>query len=211
MELASLTTGQYTPAFGAAGTPQPPPVAEGPAGSVASAGDEQTRGVAASEKQAGAGERDDAASREEAASDATEERELEELQARDREVRAHEQAHMAAAGRYATHGAAFDYTRGPDGRQYATGGEVSISTSEVAGDPEATLRKMEQVRRAALAPTEPSAQDLRVAADASAAATRARQEIAREARDENRQDASRAYGDTAALQSGEAGSIDLMA
>ena len=34
-----------------------------------------------------------------------------------------------------------------------TGGEVGISTSAIAGDPEATLRKMEQVRRAALAPS----------------------------------------------------------
>jgi hypothetical protein len=47
----------------------------------------------------------------------------------------------------------------PDGCDYALGGEVAIDTSAIAGDPEATLRKMEQIRRAALAPANPSGQD----------------------------------------------------
>ena len=69
---------------------------------------------------------------------------------------------------------------GRDGKQYATGGEVQISTSEVAGDAEATVRKMEQVQRAALAPADPSAQDRRVAAQAAAEAARARVEVGRQ-------------------------------
>jgi len=69
---------------------------------------------------------------------------------------------------------------GPDGKMYAVGGEVKLDVSEVPGDPEATVRKMEQVRRAALAPLEPSPQDLRVAAIAAQEATEARIEAARE-------------------------------
>lgn len=89
------------------------------------------------------------------------------LAGREREVIAHEQAHSAVGGRYA--GApSYSYTRGPDGRSYISGGEVSIDVSPVPNDPEATLRKMEVVQRAALAPAEPSGQDLRVAAAARA-------------------------------------------
>lgn len=135
--------------------------------------------------------------------------ELKQLQARDREVRAHEQAHLAAAGQYAKGGASFSYTRGPDGRNYATGGEVGISTSAVSGDPEATLRKAEQVRRAALAPAEPSTQDLKVAAQATATASQARQDIAAQSR--AAQDGIKAYGEAGALPSSERGGIDLRA
>lgn len=88
---------------------------------------------------------------------------IRELAARDREVKSHEQAHQAVGGQYA--GAMeFSYTQGPDGKRYATAGEVGISVGPVPNDPEATLRKAEQVRRAALAPAEPSAQDRQVAA-----------------------------------------------
>jgi hypothetical protein len=92
-------------------------------------------------------------------------------------VRAHEQAHAAVGGSYA--GApSYTYVRGPDGQRYAVAGEVSIDTSAVAGDPQATLSKMEIVVRAALAPAEPSAQDLRVAAQAQAQMVQARVELA---------------------------------
>jgi hypothetical protein len=101
-------------------------------------------------------------------------RELQELKQRDREVRQHEQAHVAAGGAYVRGGASFSYQRGPDGRQYATGGEVQIDTSPISGDPEATIRKMQTVQRAALAPAEPSPQDRRVAADAAQAQAEAR-------------------------------------
>lgn len=103
-------------------------------------------------------------------------RQIQNLVARDREVRSHEQAHASAGGRYAGP-PSFAYTRGPDGRSYATSGEVSIDVSPVPNDPEATLRKMELVQRAALAPAEPSAQDLRVAAQAQAQAAQARAEL----------------------------------
>ncbi len=88
------------------------------------------------------------------------------LQRRDREVRAHEQAHLRAGGAHVRGGAHFEYRKGPNGKQYAVGGEVRIDTAEVPGDPEATAEKMRVVRAAALAPVSPSPQDYRVAATA---------------------------------------------
>jgi hypothetical protein len=107
-------------------------------------------------------------------------RQLEQLKARDREVRAHEQAHIAAGGSLVRGGASYTYQQGPDGRRYAVAGEVHIDTAPVAGDPEQTARQAEQVRRAALAPGSPSAQDRAVAARAAATATRARAEVAQQ-------------------------------
>ncbi|MEO1926994.1 MAG: putative metalloprotease CJM1_0395 family protein, partial [Gammaproteobacteria bacterium] len=99
------------------------------------------------------------------------------LQNRDREVRAHEQAHIAAAGSLAKGGASFEYKRGPDGQRYAVGGEMQIDTSTVSGDPEATAAKAQQIRRAAFAPAQPSQQDRSVAAAASTMEAKARIEI----------------------------------
>ncbi len=107
-----------------------------------------------------------------------EQKEVRELKKRDTEVRRHEQAHLAVAGRYANGGAQFEFTTGPDGRQYATGGEVSISVSEER-TPETTITKAQIVRRAALAPAEPSPQDRSVAAQASKMEMSARRELAK--------------------------------
>lgn len=101
---------------------------------------------------------------------------LKELKARDAEVRAHEQAHLAAAGPYANGAPKYDYQTGPDGKQYAVGGEVSIDTSPVPGDLEATVRKAQTVKRAALAPRDPSPQDIKVAAQAAQLEAQARLE-----------------------------------
>ncbi|MEL7087366.1 MAG: putative metalloprotease CJM1_0395 family protein, partial [Planctomycetota bacterium] len=81
--------------------------------------------------------------------DESEQKQVEELQARDREVRQHEQAHKAAAGPYATSGPTYSYQEGPDGKRYAVGGSVGIDTSPEA-TPEETIAKMQVVRRAAL-------------------------------------------------------------
>ncbi|MGE3164805.1 MAG: putative metalloprotease CJM1_0395 family protein [Planctomycetota bacterium] len=108
---------------------------------------------------------------------AAEQQEVAELEARDREVRTHEQAHQAAGGRYAG-AASYTYQQGPDGQRYAVGGSVPIDVSPVSGDPRATLAKMAQVRRAALAPAQPSAQDRAVAARAAQVAQQARAELA---------------------------------
>ena len=106
-----------------------------------------------------------------------------ELQKRDREVRAHEQAHKAAAGSLATGGPNFEYETGPDSRRYAVGGEVQISTSG-GSSPQEALRNAERVQRAAAAPEQPSAQDQAVAARAAQSAREARAELEAEEVDE---------------------------
>jgi hypothetical protein len=102
-------------------------------------------------------------------------RQVAQLKARDAEVRAHEQAHQAAGGGLA--GAAhFTYQTGPDGKRYAVGGEVSIDVSKER-DPNATVRKMQRVKAAALAPSNPSAQDRAVARTADSNTVKAEAEI----------------------------------
>lgn len=90
---------------------------------------------------------------------------LQKLKARDRIVRQHEQAHLAAAGGLATSAASFTYQRGPDGVNYAVGGEVHIDTSP-GRNPEDTIRRAQTIEAAALAPADPSGQDRAVAAQA---------------------------------------------
>lgn len=107
-------------------------------------------------------------------------RQLRELKARDREVRTHEQAHRSGGGQYVRGGTKFEYQRGPDGQLYAVGGEVQIDTSKVPDDPEATIRKMRAIRSAALAPSNPSPADRRVAAEAARKEAQARVELQRE-------------------------------
>ncbi len=107
-------------------------------------------------------------------------REVRALNIRDREVRSHEAAHSAAAGVYAQGGPTYTFQRGPDGQSYATGGEVKIDTSAIPGDPEATVRKAQQIKASALAPAEPSSQDRSVAASATQLIAAARQASATE-------------------------------
>ncbi len=116
---------------------------------------------------------------------AEDQRVVQNLKQRDGEVRRHEQAHLAAAGPYAQGGPQYEYTRGPDNRLYATGGEVSIDVSP-ARTPEATLAKAQQVRRAALAAPDPSAQDRAVAAAASRLETEARAQLTAQRTEESR-------------------------
>ena len=122
-----------------------------------------------------------------------EKKQIQKLKSRDREVRTHEQAHAAAAGSLANGGPNFDLQRGPDGVLYAVGGHVNIDTSSVPGDPRATIARAQQVRRAALAPAQPSGQDRAVAEQASRTEAQARIELininAEEASDSSRKDA----------------------
>lgn len=103
---------------------------------------------------------------------------IDKLESRDREVRAHEQAHAAVGGSLAG-SPSYDYQTGPDGKKYAVGGEVSIDVSKT-NNPEDTIRKMQTVRAAALAPAEPSSQDRKVAAQASRNIADARAELVTE-------------------------------
>ncbi|NRB37041.1 MAG: hypothetical protein HRU20_01080 [Pseudomonadales bacterium] len=104
---------------------------------------------------------------------------IRQLRVRDREVRAHEAAH-AAAGAELAGAPSYSYQKGPDGRNYAIGGEVGINTSVVKGDPQATLARSEKIRRAALAPINPSAQDMHIATLATRMAVDARAAITAE-------------------------------
>jgi hypothetical protein len=88
------------------------------------------------------------------------------LQQLDAKVRAHEAAHASAAGALGG-GTTLSYTVGPDGRTYAVGGEVPIEF-RAGRTPQETIALAQQVLRAALAPADPSAQDLAVASQAQA-------------------------------------------
>jgi hypothetical protein len=100
---------------------------------------------------------------------------VQDLKAEEQKVKAHEMAHKAAGGEYA--GAIrYQYTTGPDGQAYIVGGEVSIDVSE-GKTPEETLRKMEQVKMAAMAPADPSSQDYSVASAATRIEQQARYEL----------------------------------
>lgn len=114
-----------------------------------------------------------------------EQRIVSELQAADTNVRAHEAAHMAAGGGL-TSPASYTYERGPDNKMYAVAGEVGISTSE-GNTPQESLNKAQTIRRAALAPADPSPQDLKVAAQAASMEMSARAEILQEKMAQNSQ------------------------
>jgi hypothetical protein len=104
---------------------------------------------------------------------------IEALAKRDREVRTHENAHRAVAGRYAMGGPSYTYKRGPNGVQYAVGGEVNLDASKIPDDPQATIQKAQTIQKAALAPAQPSSTDRMVAAKAAQMGAEARQEIAK--------------------------------
>ena len=114
-----------------------------------------------------------------------EQRMVTELQAADTNVRAHEAAHMAAGGGL-TSPASYTYERGPDNKMYAVAGEVGISTGE-GNTPQESLNKAQTIRRAALAPADPSPQDLKVAAQAASMEMSARAQIMQEKMAQNSQ------------------------
>jgi len=112
------------------------------------------------------------------------ESQIRELKKRDAEVKAHEQAHAAVGGAYAS-APTYTYAKGPDGKRYAVGGEVQIDTSPER-TPDATIRKMDVVIRAALAPAEPSSQDRAVARQAQQQRLEAQQQLAQQQADERK-------------------------
>ena len=101
---------------------------------------------------------------------------LDQLKARDIEVRAHERAHASVGGIHAQ-SPSYEYQRGSDGQRYAVGGEVQIDVTPLKNDPVATIAKMKQVYAAAMAPVDPSMADIRVAATALQHMNEAKQEL----------------------------------
>ncbi|MDZ4133051.1 MAG: putative metalloprotease CJM1_0395 family protein, partial [Dethiobacteria bacterium] len=108
-----------------------------------------------------------------------EQREVQQLRARDREVRAHEQAHVAASGSIGVSGPRYSYEDGPDGKRYAVGGSVNFQVPP-ANSPAEEIRLAAQLRRMALAPANPSGTDRAVAAEASRKEAQARRELQQE-------------------------------
>ena len=82
------------------------------------------------------------------------------------------QAQLQAAGGYSS-GVTYQYARGPDGTTYVVGGSVSFDTQSIPGNPNATIAKMETVRRAALSSPQLSAAALQALASADVAIAQA--------------------------------------
>lgn len=105
---------------------------------------------------------------------------LEELKKRDREVRTHEAAHKRVGGQYAG-AVSYTYQTGPDNKQYAIGGETDLDTSK-EGNPEKNIDKQEIIYKAAMAPKDPSRKDKEVAAEAQSSERESRVELKRDER-----------------------------
>jgi hypothetical protein len=188
---ASLASGAKTQPAGATGPVQ--------TGLKAVGGDEAQFSPEATKQASQAGETN---TKSDGTRSEAEQRQIDALQQDDRRVRSHEQAHISAGGGLTSGGATFQYKTGPDGKQYAVGGEVQIDTSEEK-DPSATIRKATRIKAAALAPADPSAQDRSVAASADAMAIKARQELAQTQSGGGAQSSGQSSGQAAAtMQSG---------
>jgi|GEM_PF-694035 len=98
---------------------------------------------------------------------------ISQLKSTEEKVKAHEAAHKSSGA--ATGPISYTYTRGPDGKNYITGGEVPINISS-GSTPEETIGRMQQVIQAALAPADPSPQDRAVASQATNIKLQAQQE-----------------------------------
>jgi hypothetical protein len=198
---ASYDQSYYTPGLGSQSQ------AQSSSGTVkATSGDQATfssAGVGLAQK-SGSGDKTSAASL-----TPQQQQEVDRLKETDRRVRTHEQAHMAAGGSLVSGGAVYQYQTGPDGKQYAVGGEVRIDTSPEK-DPSATLSKAERIEAAALAPADPSGQDRSVAASAEVMASKARQEMSK-ATTQGTSGGSTSQGQTtsAGTQAGQTGQASL--
>ncbi len=112
---------------------------------------------------------------------AAQQRQVARLQQIERDVIAHEQAHIAAGHGLITSGPNYTYTYGPDGKRYAIGGEVGIDTA-AERKAEANIDKGIRIQAAALAPKDPSAQDYQVAAVGEQLETQGRTDLIQEQR-----------------------------
>jgi hypothetical protein len=84
-------------------------------------------------------------------------------------------AHQAAGGGF-TGAPSYEKVKGPDGKEYAVAGEVPIKIVK-GKTPDETIKNMAQIKAAALAPADPSPQDLKVAQTADMIAAKAQQEL----------------------------------
>ncbi len=103
---------------------------------------------------------------------------IQKLRMTEQKVKAHEMAHKTAGGEL-TGPVHYKYQKGPDGGLYIVGGEVPIKI-KVGKTPEETIQIARKIKRAALAPSDPSPQDRAVAARASILEMKARIELSKQ-------------------------------
>lgn len=108
---------------------------------------------------------------------------LAELKAADSRVKAHEAAHQS--GPAASGGASFTYKKGPDGVMYAVGGEVPVRI-ETGLTPQESIMNLQGVIATALAPADPSPQDISIASKARVMLMKAQQELSQEIQEKMR-------------------------
>jgi hypothetical protein len=85
---------------------------------------------------------------------------LEKFKKADAQIRSHEQIHATIGA--TTTPISYNYQQGPDGKMYAVGGSVRFDTS-IPDDPKAAAFKLDQIQKAASAPTDPSSADNTIA------------------------------------------------
>ena len=138
-----------------------------------------------------------------------EQQEVMELKNTDAKVKAHEHAHKAAAVGLKTTGPNYEYETGPDGKKYAVAGDVNVSYAK-SSDPEVNLQNAQKLKAAALAPTDPSSQDRKVAQKADQEIAEAKREIMEEqAETEEEEEASETNSDMTSTQNADSKNTSL--
>lgn len=95
----------------------------------------------------------------------------------EKNVVSHEKSHMLVGGEFA--GApSYIYSKGPDGKLYIVGGEVSMRIP-AGGSLEQQRYALQRVKKAAMSPENPSSQDMRTAAMAASREAAVNLEIAK--------------------------------
>ena len=103
--------------------------------------------------------------------------ELKRMQSQADKVVSHEGAHAMIGGTLMLGGPVYQYELGPDGEVYETAGQSRIDMSPIAGNPQGTIFKMQHVKRAAMAPLNPSGADRVVASQADQIENQARKHL----------------------------------
>lgn len=91
--------------------------------------------------------------------------ELTALKKQDDTIKKHEQVHYSVARQYSEL-PIFQYQKGSDGNRYVVKGEVNFKMISSDDSPDAAIKKMQQIYLAALAPADPSTDDLTLAIQA---------------------------------------------
>jgi len=105
---------------------------------------------------------------------------VDDLKKQDAYIRSHVEARMAMLGRSGGTWPRYEFTRGPDGKMYVTGGSVDIRMTEIPGDPQGTIDLARRVRRIASTPPQLSPEDRQAVVEAATAEWRARYDLERQ-------------------------------